>query len=70
MKGFIANAITPADCFVKVLAGSAMPSVSMHVLIQSRQITEPVDNQSGYCDNVMIPPNSTAAEAMDAISYG
>lgn len=70
MKGFIANAITPADCFIKVLAGNAMPSVSMHVLIQSRQTTEPVDNQSGYCDNVMIPRYSTAADTLEAIPYG
>lgn len=70
MNGFTANAITPADCFTKVLAGSAFPSVSMHVLIQSREATMPVDDQAAYCDNVMIPKYSTAADATDAIPYG
>ncbi len=70
MNGFTANAIVPADCYRKVTAGSAFPSVSMHVLIQSRETTMPVTDQSGYCGNVMIPEYSTAADTMDAVVYG
>jgi hypothetical protein len=42
----------------------------MHVLIQSRETTMPVTDQSGYCGNVMIPEYSTAADTMDAVVYG
>lgn len=70
MNGFTADVISPADCYRQVTAGSAFPSVSMHVLIQSREATMPVDDQAAYCGNVMIPKYSTAADSMDAVSYG
>lgn len=70
MTGFVANVLSPADCLQKAVAGSAFPSVSMHVLIQSRETTMPVTDQAGYCGNVMIPKYSTAADTLDAVVYG
>lgn len=70
MNGFTASKLYPADCVVKTTIGSAFPSISMHVLIQSRETTMPVTNQSGYCGDIMIPQYSTAANGTEAIVYG
>lgn len=68
MNGFYANRISPADCINKTLAGSLFPNVSLNVLFNSRSTTMPVDNQTGYCSDVMIPAPLVAGK--NAANYG
>ena len=67
MNGFKGELLA-GNCLNQVDAGSAFPSVSLHVLFYTREITQPVDFQTGLCGNKMILPHDAAGK--NAIPYG